>query len=175
MWKYSFLVLESPKLGTVLYMWPHKHWIKGYNHLPQPADYSLANTAQYTTGCLCFKNKQLTDLVKLHPASLLLQSKFLPHLPPACTTPWLNSNPATGLPICLLLFPSRFLSCIGFFLISLPASRLRATVKHGKNSEFPRQSVRYDSLTHSQPCNQGILTHNTSILHKQQQKTTSIE
>lgn len=124
---------------------------------------------------LSLLQEQLTDLVKLHPASLLLQSNFLPHLPPACTTPWLNSNPATGLPICLLLFPSRFLSCIGFFLISLPASRLRATVKHGKNSEFPQQSVRYDSLTHSQPCNQGILTHNTSILHKQQQKTTSIE
>lgn len=120
MWKYSFLVLESPKLGTVLYMWPHKHWIKRNNHLPQPADYSLANTAQYTTGCLCFKNSWLILSNCTLQASFCKATSYPIYPQPV---PLLGLIP-TQLQDFLFVFysspPSFFLVLDSFLFLSLP-------------------------------------------------------
>lgn len=146
-------------------MWSHKHWTEGNNHLPHPAGYTLANT---THGLLCFKGKLFTDVqfvIKQGPQVFFSKATFYPVCPQPVLTVWVNSIPGVRLRIWLSFFPSWFLSCFGFFLNSCSASRLWATGKYGRNPEFPRERLRCDLLLLSQLCNQGILSHNMTILH----------
>lgn len=144
----------------------HKHWTEANNHLPHPAGYTLANTTQHVIGLLCFEDKQSTDVqffIKQGAQVFFCRTTFHPVCPHSAVTAWINSMPGTGLHTCLPL-PSWF----EFFLTPplYPGWETQVNVIGIWNfQERDRVKERCNSLF-SQLCNQGILSHNMTILLK---------
>ena len=73
------LVLGSPGLDSILWVWPHQPWAEGRNHLPQPVHSIPPNSAQDTISLLCNKGTLLAQTgVHQDPQVLLYKDAFEP-------------------------------------------------------------------------------------------------